>query len=248
MERATGRGTHLGESGISGRGSLSELAGRTGVPGPSSSWSFPLLSLPNGISRWSDGSYFVLVAALLAVTVLPLVPAVWEWIQVWLGTNLAPRVLVALALMAGLVVGYFQAGLPAGLALLIAQAALLLSIAVLFGVERSGEAGRLWLPLGFLLFLALSFFNAFAFTYPLHAASDARDGVGGLSHWRGCSFRGTADRASSSGVDTTSGGLARSAGRIRPGCQRDRSLALPSRSRACGRKYYGCHIQHSLRL
>ena len=125
-----------------------------------------LLSLPNGISRWSDGSYFVLVAALLAVTVLPLVPAVWEWIQVWLGTNLAPRVLVALALMAGLVVGYFQAGLPAGLALLIAQAALLLSIAVLFGVERSGEAGRLWLPLGFLLFLALSFFNAFAFTYP----------------------------------------------------------------------------------
>jgi endonuclease/exonuclease/phosphatase family metal-dependent hydrolase len=125
-----------------------------------------LLSLPNGISRWSDGSYFVLVPALLAVTVLPLVPAVWEWIQVWLGTNLAPRVLVALALMVGLVVGYFQAGPPAGLALLIAQAALLLSIAVLFGVERSGESGRMWFPLGFLFFLALSYFNAFAFTYP----------------------------------------------------------------------------------
>ena len=32
-----------------------------------------LLSLPNGIYRWSDGSYFVLVPALLAVTVFPLV-------------------------------------------------------------------------------------------------------------------------------------------------------------------------------
>ena len=125
-----------------------------------------LLSLPNGISRWSDGSYFVLVPALLAVTMLPLLPAVWEWIQIWLGTNLAPRVLVALALMAGLVVGYFEAGPPAALALLIAQAALLLSIAVLFGVERPGESGRMWLPLGFLFFLALSYFNAFAFTYP----------------------------------------------------------------------------------
>ena len=125
-----------------------------------------LLSLPNGIYRWSDGSYFVLVPALLAVTVFPLVPGVWEWIQVWLGTNLAPRVLVALALMGGLVVGYFEAGPPAGLALLIAQAALLLSIAVLLGVEQSGEAGRLWLPLGILFFLALSYFSAFAFTYP----------------------------------------------------------------------------------
>ncbi len=125
-----------------------------------------LLSLPNGITRWSDGSYFVLVPALLAVTVLPLVPEVWEWIQIWLGTNLAPRVLVALALMAGLVAGYFEAGPLAGLALLVAQAALLLSIAVLFGVERSGDAGRLWLPLGFLFFLALGYFNAFAFTYP----------------------------------------------------------------------------------
>ena len=125
-----------------------------------------LLSLPNGISRWTGVSYFVLVAALLAVTVLPLVPAVWEWIQVWLGTNLAPRVLVTLALMAGLMVGYFQAGPIAGLSLLIAQAAVLMSIALLFGVERSGEAGRMWLPLGFLFFLVLSYFNAFAFTYP----------------------------------------------------------------------------------
>jgi len=125
-----------------------------------------LLSLPNGISRWSNESYFVLVPALLAVTVLPLVPAAWEWIQIWLGTNLAPRVLVALALMAGLLVGYFQDGPLAGLALLVAQAALLLSIAALLGVERSGEGGRLWLPLGFVFFLALSYFNAFAFTYP----------------------------------------------------------------------------------
>ncbi|MFV1858693.1 MAG: endonuclease/exonuclease/phosphatase family protein [Anaerolineales bacterium] len=125
-----------------------------------------LLSLPNGISRWSDGSYFVLVPALLAVTVLPLVPGVWEGIQIWLGTNLAPRVLVALALMVGLAVGYFRSGPLAGLALLLVQAVLLLSIVVLFGVERSDGQSSLWLPLGFVLFLLLSFFNAFAFTYP----------------------------------------------------------------------------------
>ena len=125
-----------------------------------------LLSLPNGISRWSDGSYVILVPALLAVTVLPLVPAVWEGVQIWLGTNLAPRVLVALALMAGLAAGYFRAGPLAWLALLLVQAVLLLSMVVLFGMERSGGTSKLWLPLGFLLFLALSYFNAFAFTYP----------------------------------------------------------------------------------
>ncbi len=125
-----------------------------------------LLSLPNGISRWSDGSYFVLVPALLAVSVLPLVPGVWEGIQIWLGTNMAPRVLVALALMVGLAVGYFRSGPLAGLALLLAQAVLLLSIVVLFGVERSDGPSSLWLPLGFVLFLLLNFFNAFAFTYP----------------------------------------------------------------------------------
>ena len=125
-----------------------------------------LLSLPNGISRWTDGSYLLLVPALLAVTVLPLVPGVWEGTQIWLGINLAPRVLVALALIAGLTVGYFRAGPLAGLALLLAQAALLLSMAVLFGVERSGGRARLWLPLGFMFFLLLNYFNAFAFTYP----------------------------------------------------------------------------------
>ncbi|MFQ5921503.1 MAG: endonuclease/exonuclease/phosphatase family protein, partial [Anaerolineales bacterium] len=125
-----------------------------------------LLSLPNGISRWSDGSYAVLVPALLAVTVLPLVPAVWETTQIWLGTNLAPRVLVALALTTGLALGYFRAGSLAGLALLLVQAVLLLSIIILFGVERSDGQSRLWLPLGFVLFLLFSYFNAFAFTYP----------------------------------------------------------------------------------
>jgi endonuclease/exonuclease/phosphatase family metal-dependent hydrolase len=125
-----------------------------------------LLSLPNGISRWSDWSYLVLVPALLAVTVLPLVPAVWEGTQIWLGTNLAPRVLVALALIVGLAVGYFRTGPLAGIALVLVQAALLLSITVLFGVERSGGKSSLWLPLGFIFFLLLNYFNAFAFTYP----------------------------------------------------------------------------------
>jgi endonuclease/exonuclease/phosphatase family metal-dependent hydrolase len=125
-----------------------------------------LLSLPNGISRWSDWSYLILVPALLAVTVLPLVPAVWEETQIWLGTNLAPRVLVALALIVGLAVGYFRTGPLAGIALLLVQTALLLSIAVLIGGERSGGKSSLWLPLGFIFFLLLNYFNAFAFTYP----------------------------------------------------------------------------------
>ena len=125
-----------------------------------------LLSLPNGIYRWSDWSYVILVPALLAVTVLPLIPALWDGAQIWLGTNLAPRVLVALSLIAGLAVGYFRVGPLAGLALLLVQAALLLSITVLFGVERSGGRSSLWLPLGFIFFLLLNYFNAFAFTYP----------------------------------------------------------------------------------
>jgi len=125
-----------------------------------------LLSLPGGMYRWSDWSYVILVPALLAVSVIPLVPAVWDSAQIWLGTNLAPRLLTALALIAGLAVGYFRAGPLAGLALLLAQAALLLSIVVLFGVERSGGKSRLWLPLGFIFFLLLNYFNAFAFTYP----------------------------------------------------------------------------------
>jgi endonuclease/exonuclease/phosphatase family metal-dependent hydrolase len=125
-----------------------------------------LLSLPNGISRWSDWSYLILVPALLAVTILPLVPGVWEGTQIWLGINLAPRVLVVLALMVGLTVGYFRAGPLAGLALLLAQAALLLSMTGLLGVERSGGKASLWLPLGFVFLLLLNYFNAFAFTYP----------------------------------------------------------------------------------
>ncbi|MFQ5943115.1 MAG: endonuclease/exonuclease/phosphatase family protein [Anaerolineales bacterium] len=125
-----------------------------------------LLSLPNGIYRWSDWSYLILVPALLAVTAAPLIPAIWDGTQIWLGTNLAPRVLVAMALLAGLAVGYFLEGPRAGLALLLAQGALLLSIVVLFGVERSSEQGGLWLPLGFVLFLLLNYFNAFTFTYP----------------------------------------------------------------------------------
>jgi endonuclease/exonuclease/phosphatase family metal-dependent hydrolase len=68
--------------------------------------------------------------------------------------------------MAGLTVGYFRAGPLAGLALLIAQAALLLSIVVLFGVERSSGRASLWLPLAFIFFLMLNYINAFAFTYP----------------------------------------------------------------------------------
>jgi endonuclease/exonuclease/phosphatase family metal-dependent hydrolase len=125
-----------------------------------------LLSLPNGIYRWSDWSYVILVPALLAITVLPLIQPVWDGTQIWLGTNLAPRALIALALVVGLALGYFRIGPLAGIALLLAQTALLLSIVVLIGGERSGGKSKLWLPMGLIFFLLLNYFNAFAFTYP----------------------------------------------------------------------------------
>jgi endonuclease/exonuclease/phosphatase family metal-dependent hydrolase len=125
-----------------------------------------LLSLPNGIARWSAWSYVILVPALLGVSVFPLIPAVWEGVQIWLGTNLAPRVVIAFVLIAGLAIGYFREGPLAGLLLLLVQGALLIALVALFAVERLEGRSGLWLPLGFVLFLLLNYFNAFAFTYP----------------------------------------------------------------------------------
>ncbi len=124
-----------------------------------------LLSLPNGIARWSVWSYAMLVPALMAVTVIPLLPAVWEGVQIWAGTNWGPRLLLLLLLIGGLAIGYFRQGPLAGIVLVLSQAALLVAMIALFAVERPEVHGRLWLPLGFAFFLLLSYLNAFAFTY-----------------------------------------------------------------------------------
>jgi endonuclease/exonuclease/phosphatase family metal-dependent hydrolase len=125
-----------------------------------------LLSQPNGLARWSNWSYAILVPVLLGITALALLPAVWEWAQVWLGTNMAPRALVTLILLFGLAIGYFRQGPMAGLALVLVQGALLLAMVVLFAVERPEGQSGLGLPIGFVFFLLLNYFNAFAFTYP----------------------------------------------------------------------------------
>lgn len=125
-----------------------------------------LLSIPNGIARWSGWSYAILAPALIAVTALPLFPGMWEAAQAGLGGRTALRFLAVLLLMGGLMLGYFKAGALAGAALLVVQAALLFSMVALFGVGSVERPARLWMTVAVLAFLALSYFNAFAFTYP----------------------------------------------------------------------------------
>ncbi len=126
-----------------------------------------LLSFPNALARWTEGSYSLLAPALLAFSVAPGLllhqegkrPSIWEEGPTRWG--------ISLVLVAGLMLGYFFRGALAILALLIAQGAALLGMEILLadrgpGIRRGGG----WLSLGAFLFLLLHYFNAFAFTYP----------------------------------------------------------------------------------
>ena len=131
-----------------------------------------LLSLPNALARWSEGSYAVLSPLLLGVTLLAILPGLrdavvrafgGETIHAWLwGLAL---VLVALV---GLTVGRRLPGAPAVIGLLAAQAALLLALPHLLSprADDASECIGLWLAVGGSAFLVLNFAYAFTFTYP----------------------------------------------------------------------------------
>jgi endonuclease/exonuclease/phosphatase family metal-dependent hydrolase len=125
-----------------------------------------LLALPNGIARWTNGPYAIITPALLAVTILPMIPAIYQ--AVWTA-RLANwwRFALALVLAGGLMAGYFASGPLAWLALLCAHLAALALLLYIFdnAPPEHRPAGRN-IALGMLLFLALSFASAFTFTYP----------------------------------------------------------------------------------
>lgn len=125
-----------------------------------------LLSLANGIARWSNASYAVIAPGLLAVTVLPLLPFVYGVIQN-IGSSRRGRLMMALLLGLSLMAGYFLTRLVAAAALVAAQIIACTILLIIINDARPGRpsAGPS-IAFGLFVFLILNFLNAFAFTYP----------------------------------------------------------------------------------
>jgi endonuclease/exonuclease/phosphatase family metal-dependent hydrolase len=125
-----------------------------------------LLSLPNAVARWSAWSYSVLTPSLLLVTLLPVLWRTLGLPRPWMARRrLWGFVWVALA-CAGLTVGHLLGGLPAAIAILLAQWVILLCLPSTLRVPAvRKERNGLHLALGLLFFLLINFAYAFAFTY-----------------------------------------------------------------------------------
>lgn len=123
-----------------------------------------LLSLPNAMARWTNGSYAVIAGLLLVITMLPLIPGLQltRWVR-----SHGPRLLFVALSVAGVLWGYFGSGVVAWLALIAVQALVLVGLThlLLNPLRRPSKAGTS-LAVGLLLFMILNFLNAFAFTYP----------------------------------------------------------------------------------
>ncbi len=126
-----------------------------------------LLSLPNGVARWSGAPYAVLAPLLFLLTLLPTLPR----LRHELGNRLASRPVLRLGVPAGLaaslMVGYFGRGLVGVIGVVLAAIlALGCMVIVLDGRSpRQRSVGQM-LALAFGMVLVLNFLNAFAFTYP----------------------------------------------------------------------------------
>jgi len=123
-----------------------------------------LFGLPNAAARWTQSSYALMVAALMALTTLPL----WPRLVRWLGIGRLSQVnwfraLLALLILAGLTLADLGLSALSALALLIAVMAfwLLWSAGLPAGV-RGTRAG---LVVGMLLLILLGVCHAFSFTY-----------------------------------------------------------------------------------
>lgn len=119
-----------------------------------------LLSVPNAAAGWSGGHYAALTPGLLIATCLPLGwaagqdPSRIERISRW----------CARYLPAGLLFGYLASGPWAAAALLLTQAAAMLTLVGLVGAFQQAKAK--WLAVGGLWMLLANYLNAFTFTYP----------------------------------------------------------------------------------
>jgi endonuclease/exonuclease/phosphatase family metal-dependent hydrolase len=144
-----------------------------------------LLSLPNGVARWSGTSYAVLAPLLLVLTLLPTLPR----LRHELGNRLASRPLLRLGapagLAAGLMVGHLGHGLVSAMGLVLAAILALGCLVILLDGRspRQRSVGQM-LALAFGLVLVLNFLNAFAFTYP-YAVPQMRD-MGWLVYLAAC--------------------------------------------------------------
>jgi endonuclease/exonuclease/phosphatase family metal-dependent hydrolase len=126
-----------------------------------------LLALPHAVARWSGTAYAVHAPLTLLGALLMLLPGVQRAIT-RLYRSLAVRCAAAVLLAASLMLGYFLSGVVAAVALVLGQLAGFSFLVGIFAAERPNlvrSAGAPW-ALGMLLFLALNFLNAFAFTYP----------------------------------------------------------------------------------
>jgi endonuclease/exonuclease/phosphatase family metal-dependent hydrolase len=144
-----------------------------------------LLSLPNGVARWSGAPYAVLAPLLFLLTLLPTLPR----LRHELGNRLASRPVLRLGVPAGLaaslMVGYFGRGLVGVIGVVLAAVlALGCLVIVLDGRSpRQRSVGQM-LALAFGLVLVLNFLNAFAFTYP-YAVPQMR-GMGWMVYLAAC--------------------------------------------------------------
>ena len=144
-----------------------------------------LLSLPNGVARWSGAPYAVLAPLLFVLTLLPTLPR----LRHELGNRLASRPLLRLGvpagLAAGLMVGHLGRGLVSAIGLVLAAILALGCLVILLDGRspRQRSVGQM-LALAFGLVLVLNFLNAFAFTYP-YAVPQMRD-MGWLVYLAAC--------------------------------------------------------------
>ncbi len=124
-----------------------------------------LLAFPNALARWSGVSYSVLTPSLLLITLLPLLPGVRGVLRRPL-TKRVWGLLLSLLTCLCLALGYLMQGFLAGIALLLAQLLVLLSLPCVIN-HRRGQRERIGLDLalGLVFFLLINFAYAFAFTY-----------------------------------------------------------------------------------
>lgn len=125
-----------------------------------------LLGVPNAVARWGGVKYSTSALLIMSVSVLFIIPGVRVSLQS-LGRMAWVRLVFAVVVVAGLLVGYHLDGAISLTGLVLAQFCALGLLAIVFKPRVGGKsAGGRRAATGMFLFLILNFVNAFAFTYP----------------------------------------------------------------------------------
>ncbi len=126
-----------------------------------------LFGLPNAVAHWAQVPYAITAPVLLALTLMPLAPAIRHSIDQHLSATPARRTALGGVLSGCLLIGYFAGGAVSLLALLLAQLIVLAFLIVIVN-GRPPMPRSVGSPLasGMEFMLVLVFLNGFAFTYP----------------------------------------------------------------------------------